>query len=88
MILKSIKSTFPSPLKSLEGGGEGRLYQYAAIEKSMRLTRPSLFKSLFVGVFVGVIGAARTFLVPTIKPMALLKEVISPFDVVFDFVKC
>ena len=45
MMLKSTKSTLPSLLRSADSGGEDRLYQYAVMEKSTRLTLPSVLVS-------------------------------------------
>src|SRR3990167_4740621 len=91
MMLKSVRSTFPSPFSfafsvALKTAESGRLYQYAAIEKSTRLTLQLLFKSAFPGHFAG--GAAVTLLVPTRKLAVLLKELISPSTAAFDFARC
>src|SRR3990167_5041045 len=85
-MLKSTRLTFPSLFKSTESGGDGLLYQYAVMEKSIRLTFLSPFKSPFSGAFLG--SSAITVFAPTVKPAVLLKEVISPPRATFDFVKC
>src|SRR3989339_369547 len=85
-MLKSTRLTFPSLFKSTESGGDGLLYQYAVMEKSTRLTFLSPFESPFSGAFLD--SSATTVLVPTVKPTALLNELISLPKTTFDFVKC
>src|SRR3989344_6509921 len=85
-MLKSTRLTFPSLFKSTESGGDGLLYQYAVMEKSTMLTFLSPFESPFSGAFLG--SSAITVFAPTAKPIALLKELISPPEATFDFVKC
>src|SRR6185436_859171 len=86
-MLKSTRSTLPSRFRSGAGGGFGRLYQYAMMEKSTRLTLPSPFRSFFT--FVRGVGfGAATFFVPTENATAWLNELISDAAADFDFAWC
>ena len=77
-MLKSVRSTLPSLFRSAfcaAGVVSARLYQYASMEKSTKLTRPSPLISVLITFGVKL---ARIVFVPTLNPAVLENEVISP----------